>query len=369
MRPYGIGTITLLAVITVAAPSQAQVVFTNFGPGFSYDTTFGLPVTGANCNSGLEPSNSIAEQFQPLVSSNLKDVVLPLGLQSFGGSQQVLVSLAADNSGLPGAILEGPLTVKLNSLNPELFTVNSRIYPFLDSSKFYWLILEPADANTCAFWYNNSIGQVDLVFNLAFNSAPPTAWALDAIGFGEDPLPAFQLDGGAGIYQIGYAANLGAGDSIFNLTNAGTVGGSDPGGDICANVYVFDEAQELIGCCSCPLTPNHLKTLSAESDLILNTLTPGIPSSISVAFIGSIACDAAIVSSGNVVPGLVGWGTTLHSLSAGHYGVTETRLRDAQLSASELAKLTSFCAFIEANGSHFGICASCREGAQGAASK
>jgi hypothetical protein len=42
---------------------------------------------------------------------------------------------------------------------------------------------------------------------------------------------------------------------------------------------------------------------------------------------------------------------------------------DPELSATELAKLTGFCAFIQANGSGFGICKSCRFGALGATQK
>jgi hypothetical protein len=34
---------------------------------------------------------------------------------------------------------------------------------------------------------------------------------------------------------------------------------------------------------------------------------------------------------------------------------------------SELTKLTTYCGFIQANGSGYGICKSCREGAAGAA--
>ena len=87
--------------------------------------------------------------------------------------------------------------------------------------------------------------------------------------------------------QVGYAANLGAGDSVVNLTSAGTVDGFDPAGDICANVYVFAEDQQLIACCTCPLTPNHLKTLSAQKDLISNTLTPGVPIGITTMLVAS----------------------------------------------------------------------------------
>ena len=41
---------------------------------------------------------------------------------------------------------------------------------------------------------------------------------------------------------VRYAANLGLGPSVVNVTNAGTTGGVDTTDYICANVYVF--AQE-----------------------------------------------------------------------------------------------------------------------------
>jgi hypothetical protein len=63
------------------------------------------------------------------------------------------------------------------------------------------------------------------------------------------------------------------------------------------------------------------------------------------------------------------WATTIHALPAvtpAVYTVTETPFAQAGLSAGELARLTSFCGFIQANGSGFGICRSCRLGGQGA---
>jgi len=168
--------------------------------------------------------------------------------------------------------------------------------------------------------------------------------------------------------QIGYAANLGGADSFFNLTNAGSNGGADPAGDICANVYVFDPAQELIACCSCPLTPNHLSTLSALNDLTVNPLTKaGVPPAITVAFVASTACDASAVTFGNAVSGLAGWNTTVHEFPSGAYALTEMKLQTAPLSASELQKMTTQCLAIETNASGAGICNVCHDGAQGAA--
>jgi hypothetical protein len=169
-------------------------------------------------------------------------------------------------------------------------------------------------------------------------------------------------------FLIRYAANLDFGDSFVNLTNTGVLGGSDSEGTICANAYVFDAAQELIACCACPLTPMHLKTLSAKSDLIGNTLTPGVPTAISVALFASAGgnCNAATVRNIDLVGGLRAWMTTLHakSTSPTTYTPTETPFSRSLLSDSMLSKMTSYCGFIQANGSGYGICKSCTQGAQ-----
>ena len=170
----------------------------------------------------------------------------------------------------------------------------------------------------------------------------------------------------ADAYQVRYAANLAAGQSVINLTNAGSAGGSEPAGNICANVYVFAEDQQLIACCSCELTPNHLQTLSVQNDLISNTLTPGVPIGVTIGLVASTggSCNPAAVET--LAPGLRAWGTTLHAAPGGGFYGTETEFSFAPLSAGELAKMTQTCAFIQADGSGYGICGSCKPGAQGA---
>jgi hypothetical protein len=64
---------------------------------------------------------------------------------------------------------------------------------------------------------------------------------------------------------------------------------------------------------------------------------------------------------------MLAWGTTLHqNTSTGAYGVTETPFSPATLSAGELTRLTQLCTFINANGSGFGLCKSCKLGGLGA---
>ena len=165
--------------------------------------------------------------------------------------------------------------------------------------------------------------------------------------------------------QVNYAANLKAGASIVNLSNAG----SDPAGAICANVYVFAEDEQLIACCTCPLTPNGLATLSVENDLISNTLTPGAPSAITTLLVATSGTCNTPVTAPNVASGLRAWGTTLHAAPAGGFSVTERPFSLLPFSDAELAQITATCGFIQSNGSGHGICGSCQAGAAGATRK
>ena len=179
------------------------------------------------------------------------------------------------------------------------------------------------------------------------------------------------IAGPADAFQVRYAANLNIGDSVINITNAGTQNTAAGAlTNICANVYTFSPDEQLISCCSCVVTPNALVSLSANSDLVSNTLTPAHPTSIVVKLVATAgtACNAANVPVANLAAGMRAWGTTLHAAPTTpvSYQVTETGFSQAGLSAGELARITSFCGFIQANGSGFGICRSCRLGGLGA---
>jgi hypothetical protein len=179
-------------------------------------------------------------------------------------------------------------------------------------------------------------------------------------------------------FQVRYLT-LQYGDGVVNFTNAGAVAGTDPAGTICVNIYAFDPAEEMISCCACRVTPNGLSSISARTDIMGNTLTPGTPQSITVKLLASVAagaCNAATqVTPANLARGMKAWATTLHSLTIQGSpapppltGVTETPFAVAELSPSEFTKLTSYCNFIQLVGSGFGQCKSCtsRVGAQGA---
>lgn len=194
------------------------------------------------------------------------------------------------------------------------------------------------------------------------------ALAFSTVGFAAD------------FFQVHYAANLNIGDSFVDITNtganipiqqAGAVNAIDPSLNICANLYTFDPAEELISCCTCTVTPNGLQSLSVLKSLISNPLTPAIPTSVVIKIVANTAtaCNAATVTTDSIAHGLLAWGTTLHqntSSVAPTYSVTETAFSQATLTLPELTHITSTCGFIQANGSGFGICKGCAAGGLGA---
>jgi len=239
-----------------------------------------------------------------------------------------------------------------------------------------------------------------------------------------------------GPYQVGFAANLPAGDTVINLTNdgaeslfsvceeSGARGGFSPRdnceeavpappfngvssrpagfrvprrqersmflnganptlGNVCVNTYVFDPQEEEIGCCACLVTPNGLNSLSVKSDLISNTLTPAIPTSAVIKLVGNepgqdlagnfTVCNPATVDPTTLAFGAMAWGATLEPNGAtGGYSVISfpflqgnlsTPINNVNGSGDELTALTQTCAFIQSDGSGYGICRSCRTGA------
>jgi hypothetical protein len=180
-------------------------------------------------------------------------------------------------------------------------------------------------------------------------------------------------------FQVRYASNLNLGDSVVNITNSGARGAglfsgtsASTTGAICVNVYAFSPDEQMISCCSCPVTPNGLVSLSAKADLTSNTLTPAVPTSIVVKLYATTpvggSCSSSSSNPGEPTSGMLAWGTTVHAGAAAGSAaaVTETAFLPATLSGGELNRLTQLCTFINATGSGFGICRSCRLGGLGA---
>jgi hypothetical protein len=205
-------------------------------------------------------------------------------------------------------------------------------------------------------------------------------------------------------FQISYSSNLSFADSAVNISNSGANASAvNPvtqalNGNLCVNVYTFSPDEQMVACCSCHVTPNALWSLSARSDLVSNTLTPGVPTSVVVKLVATLAgpggasgpgtttaptCNPATIvplgpagTANSLALGLTAWSTTIHGLGPSAVlppggttpppgtalALTEKEFTKGTLSAAELTRLSTLCGFIQGNGSGFGICKSCRLG-------
>ncbi len=160
-------------------------------------------------------------------------------------------------------------------------------------------------------------------------------------------------------------------DQVVRLINVG-LGGTpltSPYGDICANIYVFDNNQELISCCACRLTPNELATASVGTQLTNNPVTSVVPAAgvikIAVTNAGgkdrdgyswsNQTCDPTNHLWGADTDYAVAFGTHLQA-SGGATSVTETNIPSAQLSEDERDFLPTACTFAQYLGSGKGTC-------------
>jgi len=159
----------------------------------------------------------------------------------------------------------------------------------------------------------------------------------------------------ADTFKVDYFANAntaGAPDGTVRITNVGT-----SGGNLCADIYVFNYNEEISECCSCLITPNGLLTLSVNKALDANPLTGPAPTT------GTIEIVSARPASGNTCPlptsavvptaGLRAWATHIQN---SNFTITEGNSQDSTLSAAELGSLENQCYAVQLVGSGDGVC-------------
>jgi hypothetical protein len=163
------------------------------------------------------------------------------------------------------------------------------------------------------------------------------------------------------VLAVSYFSNAnmsGFADGAVRINNPGLTGAN-----LCAEIYVFDQDQQLSECCGCLVSPNGLRTLSVNTDLTGNPLT-GVKSRNGVvkivpAYVPSNSlCDPTAISPKG---SLVAWSTHTQQQSASSFSVTETTFQLGPLGDDDLAALQSQCSFASTLGSGQGIC-SCGTG-------
>jgi len=146
-------------------------------------------------------------------------------------------------------------------------------------------------------------------------------------------------------------------DESIRIVNPGVQSTASVMGDLCANIYVFDNTQELKECCSCPVTANGFIRLSVNTNLTGNPGN-GVPFNIgSVAVVPSVLSAATPCNPTSVspIPSLDVWSTHIANRGTG-FRLVETLAPDTPLNTTELSGLQNVCGFIISNQSGAGIC-------------
>ena len=180
--------------------------------------------------------------------------------------------------------------------------------------------------------------------------------------------------GDPSVYFVTYFSNAhttGAPDATVRIINDGDQStgtgeciGAACGGNLWADIYVFDDSQELQECCSCEITADGLLSESVNLNLTSNTLTGRVPTR---GVIKVISDPTGCAYDPVPLPGLRAWSTHIQATSvifaAGKvpvekspFYVSETRMADSNLSADELERLGALCSFDVTLGSGSGVC-------------
>jgi hypothetical protein len=117
-----------------------------------------------------------------------------------------------------------------------------------------------------------------------------------------------------------------------------------------ADIYVFDDSQELQACGSCFVSPDGLLSEDVKTELTNNTITGHVPSRGVIKVVTSANGNPTTIG---LSSGLRGWATHIQRASAtsGAYATTETQLADSNLTSTEEDLLENLCAYAQVLGS------------------
>ena len=171
-------------------------------------------------------------------------------------------------------------------------------------------------------------------------------------------------------YFVTYYSNAntsGAPDGTLRLVNDGEASTAQtegvPNGSLYASIYVFDDTQEMLECCSCFVTANGLLSESVNVELTGNPVNGRHSNRGVIKIVSSSTNDPTNTT---LKTGLRGWMTHIEAtsnipLSGPFYGV-QSPLADSKLVPAEKVALEQLCDFVIVLGSGFGVCSCTAEG-------
>jgi len=170
-------------------------------------------------------------------------------------------------------------------------------------------------------------------------------------------------------YFVTYYSNAntsGAPDGTLRIINDGDYSTTQvegvPNGNLWADIYVFDDSQEMQDCCSCFVSPDGLLSESVNKQLANPALELTGRAETSRGVIKVISSSNNDPTNAQPTPGLRGWQTHVQAgATKTAFAVTEAPLADSNLSSAEEEALDQLCSFAITLGSSYGICTCTQE--------
>ncbi len=355
-KALGAGTIT-----TVSAGVSATAAVAVVAPTLN---SISIASGGASIPLGISQQFSATGKYNDGSTKNLTNSV------QWSSSQLTVLSI--DSQGLATANALGTVTVTAmsgtvsatNQLQVGPPTVTS--FTVLPVTSF--LYVGGSEQLTVLATFSDGSTQ-DMTTSASWSSADSTIASISnqgvllGAGVGDTTISASSgtLGGSTSVsvkpvMAVSYFSNAntaGMSDATVRLTNPGITGSN-----LCAEIYVFDQDQQLSECCGCQVSPDGLQTLSVNVNLTANPLT-GIRSTTGVVKI--VPADASVNPSCDptaIAPlaSVAAWSTHIQKQGTSAFAITETPFSLGPLGDDELAGLQSQCSFSSSLGSGQGIC-------------
>jgi hypothetical protein len=176
-------------------------------------------------------------------------------------------------------------------------------------------------------------------------------------------------------YMLSYYSNANFQSAKAPLGELRLANDGDNNSTLWADIYVFDNSQELQDCCSCPITADGIISEEINTELLFRPVTGFVNHFGLIKIISSSTGPDATRPS--PTPGIRGWETHVQALGQfasaplfgtdsvtlnnyaipqGPFAVTETQVQDANLSSNEQWTLTTLCKYAIILGSGRGVC-------------
>ena len=193
-----------LALVVLASPAQADLIYSTFGPGNSYGIS-GHPV-------GFSDNILNAVSFTPATTVTFDSA--RLAVAHLGGSNAFTVYLAGNSLGTPGSAIETFSGLVFPS--PGVVTVTSGVHPVLTAGTTYWVVVQamnPPNSYGATLWNDQGI-----VGGWAHTESG--AWYTGSDVTGSNATPAFDVSGTQVVPEPSTLALLGASGLLLLLRRA-----------------------------------------------------------------------------------------------------------------------------------------------------